>query len=308
MGSPDFALPSLEGLMKAGYTIPLVLSQPDRPAGRGRKIKSTAVASYAREHALNLETPETLRDADLRARVKELEPDLFVVIAYRLLPGRFLRIPRIGSINLHASLLPYYRGAAPIQHAIMDGQAESGLSTFLIDRGVDTGGVLDQLGMPISENETAGELHDRMMAASSGFLLETVDALFSGKAVAQVQKEGEYPLAPKLTAETRRVTFAKASRDVHNHIRALAPLPGALCEFRGQGMKLLRSQRSDVETLDLSLKTGSLAVDAGRLFVRCKDSFIEILELAPSGRRAMTARAWLQGVRLEEGECFSNLN
>jgi methionyl-tRNA formyltransferase len=307
MGSPEFARPSLQALLDAGYSVPLVLSQPDRPSGRGRKLKPTAISAFARDAGLPLETPETLRDAALRARVAKLEPDLFVVIAYRLLPPRFLRLPRLGAINLHASLLPAYRGAAPIQHALMDGQAKSGLSTFLIDRGVDTGGVLRQHEMPISANETAGELHDRMMDASASFLMETVDALFAGTIQGMTQEAGDFPLAPKLTAETRQLNFSEPPQRVHNRVRALSPTPAATCKFRDVGMKILRTQCCDHDSINpeqTAAPSGSLWAEGKRLFVTCGGGCLEVLELAPAGRRSMPASAWLSGVRLEPGEIF----
>jgi len=295
MGSPDFALPSLEGLLAEGHELALLLSRPDQPAGRGRGLRPTAVSAFARARGLPLETPERLRDEALRRRLAELRADLFVVVAYRILPAPLLELPRLGAINLHGSLLPDYRGAAPIERALMDGVARTGLSTFLLERGVDTGRILGQIETAVDENETAGELRARLMALGAPLLAQSVRQVLEGRHQPRPQPAGDFPLAPKLRAEDRALDFRQGARALHNRVRALSPEPGALALLRGQPLQVLRSR---VERDDGPGEPGRLRAARGRLFAACGSGELEVLELAPAGRRRMTAPAWLAGARL----------
>ncbi len=303
MGSPDFALPSLKALLAAGHEIALVLSRPDQPAGRGRRLCPTAVSSFALEQGLPLERPERLRDPALRQRLAELEADLFAVVAYRILPASLLELPRLGSINLHGSLLPHYRGAAPIERALMDGAERTGLSTFLLNRGVDTGLVLDQLEVAVPQDETSGELRARLMELGAPLLTSTVQAVLDGRAQGHPQPEGDFPLAPKLGPQDRLLDFQLDASYLHNRVRALSPSPGSLAMFRGQTLQLLRTR---VEESPQSGQAGRLRMVKGRLWVACGTGELEILELVPAGRPRMTAQAWLAGARLQAGESFES--
>jgi methionyl-tRNA formyltransferase len=299
MGSPDFALPSLAALLGAGHEIALVLSRPDQPAGRGRGLTPTAVAAFARERGLPLETPASLREPALRERLAALAPELFVVVAYRILPGSLLAVPRRGAINLHGSLLPDYRGAAPVERALMDGAARTGLTTFLLERGVDTGMILDQLAVEVGENETAGELRARLRELGAPLLADSVQAVLEGRHRPRPQQAGEFRTAPKLGPADRLLDFGGPARALHNRVRALSPEPGALAAFRGQPLQLLATR---VERETGSGRPGLLRREGGRLFASCGGGEVEILELAPAGRRRMAAAAWLAGARLGENE------
>jgi methionyl-tRNA formyltransferase len=295
MGSPAFALPSLRALREAGHEIALVLSRPDQPAGRGRRTSPTAVAAYAREEGLPLECPARLRDPALGGRLAESGAELFVVVAYRILPAALLDVPRLGSINLHGSLLPHYRGAAPIERALMDGVERTGLTTFLLERGVDTGRILGQLELAVGPDETAGELRERMMGAGAALLVESVAELLAGRGRLRPQPEGDFATAPKLGPADRLLDFHHPAAALHNQVRALSPEPGALARFRGQPLQLLRTR---VAEEGRPAAPGRLRSEGRRLFAACGVGELEVLELAPAGRRRMEARAWLAGARL----------
>lgn len=295
MGSPEFALPSLQLLLDAGHEVVLVLSRPDQPAGRGRTLTPTAVSAFARARGLPLETPARLRDPVLRDRLSELRPDLFVVVAYRILPPSLLAVPRLGSINLHGSLLPAYRGAAPVERALWNGEATTGLTTFLLEQGVDTGEILGATELCIGPDETAGELRERMSRAGAPLLAASVAAVLERRALPRRQPEGEFPLAPKLGPADRLLNFTLPAAHLHNRVRALSPEPGALALFRGQPLQVLRTSR--VPQAEPG-EPGRLQVRAKRLYLACGDGELEILELMPAGRKRLAAQAWLAGARL----------
>lgn len=299
MGSPDFALPCLRRLLQDGHEVPLVLSQPDRPAGRGRSTRPTAVSAWTRKQGLALRTPERLRDADLRAELAALQPDLFVVVAYRILPPRLIAIPPLGAVNLHASLLPAYRGAAPIQRALMDGRQQTGLSTFLIERGVDTGRILLQEELAIGDNETFAELHDRMLEVGPGLLSRTVTGLLAGTLESVEQSDAGSCPAPRLSPEDRRLDPALDARELHNRIRALSPVPGAQLMFRDRVIKVLRSRVLDEGRTGTP---GELSVTERCLRLQCGRGQLELVELAPAGKRPLRVADWLNGAQLRAGE------
>lgn len=299
MGSPAFALPSLRLLLDAGHEVALVLSRPDQPAGRGRVPTPTAVGAFARERGLPLETPARLRDPELRARLAALEPDLFVVVAYRILPPSLLAVPRLGSINLHGSLLPAYRGAAPVERAVWNGETTTGLTTFLLEQGVDTGEILGATELCIGPDETAGELRERMSRAGAPLLAASVAAVLEGRALPRRQPEGQFPGAPKLAAGDRVLDLGQPAERLHNQVRALSPEPGALAQFRGQLLQVLRTARVEAP---VDGPAGRLRRVGRRLFLACGEGEVEILELMPAGKRRMEAAAWLAGARLATEE------
>lgn len=299
MGSPAFALPSLQLLLDAGHEVALVLSRPDQPAGRGRVPTPTAVGAFARERGLPLETPARLRDPAVRDRLAALRPDLFVVVAYRILPPSLLAVPRLGSINLHGSLLPAYRGAAPVERAVWNGESTTGLTTFLLEQGVDTGEILGATELCIGPDETAGELRERMSRAGAPLLAASVAAVLEGRALPRRQPEGEFPGAPKLAPEDRILRLDGPAEQVHNQVRALSPEPGALVWFRGQLLQVLRTARVEAPQ---DGPAGRLRQTGRRLFLACGTGEVEILELMPAGKRRMEAAAWLAGARLGEDE------
>ncbi len=299
MGSPEFALPTFKRLLDDGHDVLSVLSQPDRPAGRGRKSRPTAVAAWAREAGLPVITPEKLRDAGLREELAALDADLFVVVAYRILPPRMIALPRLGAVNLHGSLLPAYRGAAPIQRALMDGVSQTGLTTFLIEKGVDTGRILLQETMQVGQDENLGQLHDRMMTVGAELMSKTVRGLLDGKLVSREQDDARSSPAPKLSIQDRALDPARDATSLHNTVRGLSPFPAALIELRGQPCKLLATRVIDEDSPG---EPGRLIRDGKRLLMECGQGLLELLEWAPSGRRAMAVRDWLNGTEVEAGE------
>lgn len=306
MGSPEFALPSLQALLDDGWQVPLVLSQPDRPAGRGQGTRSTAISAFARSRGLPLETPDDLLDPGLHQRLRACAAHWFVVVAYRLLPAELLALAPGGAINLHASLLPDFRGAAPIQRAILAGCTHSGLSTFRLEAGVDTGPILLQEALDIDPLETGGQLHDRMSLAGAQLLRLTLAGLAAGTLEPRPQPDTPgLRRAPKLGPRTRRLDFTRSALEVHNRIRALAPAPGAQCQFRGRMLQLLESR--PVEDDGEPGAPGELRIRRGSLRVCCGEGQVEILSLKPEGKGAQRAADWLNGVRPGPEDCFTRL-
>ncbi|HNV52943.1 MAG TPA: methionyl-tRNA formyltransferase, partial [Tenuifilaceae bacterium] len=234
MGTPDFAVEPLKAIVDAGYNVVAVVTVPDKPVGRGQKLQSSPVKQYAEEKGLLVLQPEKLRNEDFVNQLKELNPDIAVVVAFRMLPETVWSLPKIGTFNLHASLLPQYRGAAPINWAVINGEKKTGLTTFLLDKEIDTGNIIDQLEVLIDENETAGELHDKLMLLGGSMVVKTIQKLAEGNYTPTPQKNlavGELKAAPKIFKETCKVDWGKSYIQVHNFIRGLSPYPAAWSEM-----------------------------------------------------------------------------
>ena len=246
-----------------------------------------------------------MRDPDFLEELRKTEAELFVVVAFRLLPGRILRIPRLGAFNLHGSLLPAYRGAAPIQHALMDGKETTGLTTFLLDRGVDTGGILLQETTPILPEDDLGSLHDRMAVQGAALVQRTVDGLLAGCLTPTPQPTGEWPLAPRIEAATRQMDWHRSANLLHNQVRALSPVPAALCRLHDRWLKIFRTRVEDLPLGAAADPGRVLECDAEGPLVSCGARALRILELAPEGKRRMSAADWLRGYRLQAGEQMS---
>lgn len=298
MGTPDFAVPSLKKL--AGHhEIVAVITAPDKPAGRGKKITAPAIKKAALSLGLPVMQPSNLKDPGFLTELKALGADLFVVVAFRMLPDAVWQMPPLGTINLHASLLPDYRGAAPINRAIMNGETKTGLTTFFIEREIDTGKLLDQIEMPIGPDETAGELHDRMMEKGADLLLQTVGNIESGRINPVAQRlRGEVKTAPKLFREDCEIDWTRSVDAIHNHIRGLSPFPGAWTpaagvDFPDQAYKLLRSR---IATFQIAGQPGCiLLTDELRLFVKCGSGTLEVLELQAPGKKRMNTSDFMRG-------------
>ncbi len=308
MGTPDFAVPSLQKLAKH-HDVVGVITAPDKPAGRGKKLKGSAVKTAAEELGLHILQPTNLKDPEFVEALRNLGAELFVVLAFRMLPEVVWAMPAKGTINLHASLLPMYRGAAPINRAIMNGETESGLSTFFIEKEIDTGHVIDQVKMPIGPDETAGELHDRMMDAGADLLLKTVNSIENGEADGKPQADfgqSELKEAPKIFKEDCRIDWSLDSLKVHNHIRGLSPYPAAWTEAEnleskaGNTFKILAGKKVD----DKNLIPGDILIDDNRWFVGCGRGAYEILEIQAPGKKRMPVADFLRGFRPEEGFRF----
>jgi methionyl-tRNA formyltransferase len=293
MGTPDFAVPSLKILLDNGYSVVGVVTAPDKPGGR-QGIQQSAVKLFALEAGLPLLQPLKFKDPAFLEALQALKADLQVVVAFRMLPEIVWSMPKMGTMNLHGSLLPKYRGAAPINWAIIQGEKETGVSTFLLQHEIDTGDLLFQRTMPIGENETAGELHDRMMLVGAELLLESVKALEAGAVKPMPQADIEATHAPKIHTDTCRINFDQPTESVHNFIRGLSPYPGAWTML---GEKVLKVLRTEKEIADGVLpKSGELVVEGKKsLKIGTNDGFVRVLELQLEGKRRMAVQEFLNG-------------
>src|SRR5690554_1071327 len=244
MGTPEFAVTILERLIKEEYNIKAVVTAPDRPAGRGRKLQGSAVKESALQHNLPVLQPAQLKDEEFIQELKSFEPDLFIVVAFRMLPKVVWEIPPMGTFNLHGSLLPQYRGAAPINWAVINGETETGVTTFFIDEKIDTGQILLSDKLSIGENETAGELHDRMMILGAQTVTDTVELIRLGNAKPKPQPEGDLKAAPKISKQDCLLDLNKSITSVHNFIRGMSPYPTAW-------IKIQHKENNDIKTLKL---------------------------------------------------------
>jgi methionyl-tRNA formyltransferase len=302
MGNPEFAVPSLERLAKSRHRILSVVTNPDTQQGRGRRLMPSPVKRTALRLGYPVLQPKRLRDPSFIGRLEEMAPDLVVVVAFRILPDEVIAIPQIGAINLHASLLPRYRGAAPIQWAIINGEGETGVTTFLIDSGVDTGKILLQRRVTIGKDETAGQLHDRLMEVGADLVVETVDGLHEGTVVPVPQQgEGE-PRAPKLSKEDGRIVWTRHAEEIRNLIRGMNPFPGAYTVWRGGTLKIHRADTVEWETevgpgtiLKADPREGVIVATGG-------DGGLLLGEVQLPGKRPVTSAEWVRGYRVGIGE------
>ncbi|HTQ63315.1 MAG TPA: methionyl-tRNA formyltransferase [Puia sp.] len=299
MGTPEFAVPSLEALLQAEYNIVAVVTAPDKPAGRGMKINESAIKKYSLEKGLKILQPEKLKNPDFVGQLKLLKADLQVVVAFRMLPEIVWSMPRLGTINLHGSLLPQYRGAAPINWAIINGEKETGVTTFKLQQEIDTGNILLQESFPIGENETAGEVHDRMKIIGAQLLVKTVKGLIDGslKEKAQTTLDNGTVLkhAPKIFTDTCRIDWNKSVDEIHNLIRGLSPFPGAFTYFEGKQMKIFRSKKEFSIT---SEAPGNFQTDKKNfLKVTANNGYIHIEEMQLEGKKKMMINDFLRGYR-----------
>lgn len=303
MGTPDFAVGSLNALVEAGFDVAAVVTAPDKPAGRGRELRISAVKKRALELGLRVIQPDRLRDPVFLETLNSLNASLFVVVAFRMLPEVVWTKPPLGTINLHASLLPQYRGAAPINWAIINGETETGVTTFFIRHEIDTGDIIDQESVPIGPDDNVGTLHDRLMRTGAMLLTRTVASILNGTAQRRAQtvrpSHGETILrhAPKLDQENCRIDWTRSARPIHDHVRGLSPSPGAwthlLSSARGRlNFKVYATRPADGTSLGTP---GSVHQQVERLFVACGSGMIELLEVQPEGRRRMTASEFLRG-------------
>ena len=298
MGTPDFAVPSLEILHKNGFEIAGVVTSTDKLGGRGNKqLLQSPVKKYALEHNIPVLQPSKLKSPEFLAELQGLNANLQVVVAFRMLPEAVWNMPALGTFNLHGSLLPKYRGAAPINWAIINGDTETGVTTFFIKHEIDTGDVIFQEKMSIGPNETAGEVHDRMMQLGAKVVLETVQAIESGSVQLKKQDETLVSKAPKIFRETCEIQFDQTASQVHNFIRGLSPYPGAWTLLDGVECKILKAAPEIIPT---NLSPGSWSSD-GKSFLKiaCRDGFIQLLELQLQGRKRMDVKSFLNGYRMQ---------
>jgi len=308
MGTPEFAVASLDLLHRSGFTIAAVITAPDKPAGRGRKMHRSAVKEYALKHKLALLQPESLKDYSFIEELKRLNADLQVVVAFRMLPRMVWDMPSSGTINLHASLLPDYRGAAPMNWAIINGETETGLTTFFLNENIDTGDIIMREKVAIGENETLGDLHDRMKILGAELLVKTVEAIRDGKVMglsqAQLMNDGRKLMpAPKIHKEDCRINWEKNANDIYNLIRGLSPVPGAytfLIDNSGYSsqMKIFKADRF----LEKHDKNPGCVETDGKNYLRIFAGlgWIEPAEIQLEGKRRMTTAEWLRGTNISD--------
>ncbi|RPH33226.1 MAG: methionyl-tRNA formyltransferase [Bacteroidales bacterium] len=305
MGTPDFAVEPLKALVNAGCNVIGVVTVPDKPAGRGQKIQSSPVKQYAQGKGLRIMQPEKLKNPEFIDELASLKPDIAVVVAFRMLPESVWTIPRIGTFNLHASLLPQYRGAAPINWAIINGEERTGVTTFLIDHEIDTGKVIFSEEINVSENETAGELHDRLMVIGAELVLKTVKGLADNciKPISQenlLKTDRIIKSAPKIFRDTCRIDWSKTAQEIHNLIRGLSPYPAAWTEITFDNGSSIQAKilRSSLIEKKHNLEFGSIKIDGKNVLqVACSDEFISIAEIQLAGKRPMKTSDMLNGLR-----------
>ena len=299
-GTPRFAVPTLEKLVETGYPVALVVTQPDRPKGRGLEL----VASPVKESALQLKLPITQPDRiknndEFRAQLTALNPDAIIVVGYgRLIPQWMLDLPRFGNINLHASLLPKYRGAAPIQWAITNGETATGVTTMRIDAGLDTGDILLQQELPIAPDDTAETLAPRLAAIGADLMVETLRGLESGAIQPRPQENSQASLAPILKKEDGLIDFSRPAAEIFNRIRGFQPWPGTYTKFRNKNLQILKAH-----TAGEAIPAAAMRIQGDKLLVGCgQDSSLELLELQLEGKKRSSAHDFIQGYRPNPGE------
>lgn len=306
MGTAEFGLPSLERLLESSHTVQAVVTGPDRRKGRGLKVVHSPVKAFAEEKHIPILQPERLHNAEFVSTLKEYHPDLFVVVAFRILPREVFEIPVQGTINLHASLLPKYRGAAPIQWALIRGEKRTGVTTFFIDERIDTGNLILQKEMGIDENETAGQLHDKLALLGAEVLLETVELIGLGRAVRKPQDDGQATTAPKLKKEEGRIDWSKKAIDIKNHVRGMNPFPGAFTEWKGRIVKVHRTQLA-TDGMERGVPGEVVRIDSrAGLIVSTGEGALSLAELQPEGKRRMSGLEFVRGYRVKEGDVFGS--
>lgn len=303
MGTPEFAVASLDALIKEGFNVVGVVTAPDKPAGRGMQLQQSAVKQYALGHQLQVLQPVKLKDPAFLDQLRALKPDIQVVVAFRMLPELVWNLPPLGSVNLHASLLPQYRGAAPINWAIINGESETGLTTFRLRHEIDTGDMLLQTRIPIGENEHAGALHDRMKVIGAGLLVQTLKKIARNelKSVPQEEATGVANTAlrhaPKIFTENCRIDFSRTVAEVHNLIRGLSPFPGAYTELNGKMLKIYDSRKDETNAVNFP-PPGTLVTDGKKILrFACSDGYIRVNQLQVAGKKRMSAEEFLRGYR-----------
>ena len=307
MGTPDFAVAALDKLVSGGYNVVGVITMPDKPVGRHQNtLQASPVKQYAQQKGIPVLQPEKLKDETFLAALDALQPDLQIVVAFRMLPEVVWNRPRLGTFNLHAALLPQYRGAAPINWAVINGDTETGVTTFFLDHNIDTGRVIRRVPVPISDTDTAGDVHDRLMTLGADVVAETVDMILAGnvQAIPQEEMMTDAPLrpAPKIFKETCRLDTALNVKRAYDFVRGLSPYPAAWLEAHIDGkpfaIKLFRTEK---EFSAHAYAPGTLVTDGHKVLkLALSDGFLIIRDLQPAGKKRMPADSWLNGLRLAD--------
>lgn len=302
-GTPAFAVPTLKLALRAGYDVPLVVTQPDRPVGRGQQITAPPVKTAAMEAGIRVAQPEKIKNnAELRAELEAIAPEAILVVAYgRIIPRWMLELPRLGNLNLHASLLPKYRGAAPVQWAIANGEAATGATTMRLDEGLDTGDILLQREMALAPSMTATDVFPLLAEMGADLMMETLRELDAGRITPRKQDEAKATLAPILTRADGRMDFSQPAMTLYNRWRGFQPWPGAWTMLGGKKLAVHRMLPTEVRGARPRLP-GEMLVEQGTMFAACGEgSWLELVEVQPEGKRRMTAGEFLRGHAVESG-------
>ncbi|MCF6212640.1 MAG: methionyl-tRNA formyltransferase [Flavobacteriaceae bacterium] len=301
MGTPYFAVPSLRALISNNYKVVGVVTAPDKPAGRGRKIQFSDIKKEALKLNIRLLQPNNLKSPNFLESLKELNANLQIVVAFRMLPKSVWSMPKYGTFNLHASLLPKYRGAAPINWAIINGETKSGVSTFFIDEKIDTGAIIYQAEADINSNETAGQLHDTLMELGSRLIIKTVKAIDKGKVTTTIQPNTKMSLAPKLNQDNCRIDWQDKVTIIHNKIRGLSPYPTAWSYLINNNQQIkIKIYKSSISSDAHNFEFGKIIADKKRLKIACNGGFLELKELHLAGKKRMDAISLLNGLQFSE--------
>jgi methionyl-tRNA formyltransferase len=302
-GTPQFAVPTLESLIAAGHNVSLVVSQPDRPQGRGLALAPSPVKQCAERHKLRLEQPEKIKNnSEFRALLEDLAADAIIVVGYgRIIPPWMLSLPKYGNINLHGSLLPKYRGAAPIQWAIAEGETVSGATTMLLNEGLDTGDILQQHELAIEADECGISYGHRLAVVGADLMVETIKGLELGNITPQPQDHSRATLAPILKKEDGRADFTVSAKRIYNRLRGFQPWPGCFTNFRGKKLAIVSARPESA----INQNPGTLVVAGDKLLVACgEETGLELMEVQPEGKRKMLAGDFIRGYRPENGEAL----
>ena len=311
MGTPDFAVGPLEALLAGGHEVVCVLTQADKPKGRGHQLQAPPVKEAALKAEIPVLQPLKMKDPELWEKLRSYGADLFVVAAYgKILPQEVLSIPPRGCAHSHASLLPAYRGAAPIQWAVIDGQKETGITTMLMDAGLDTGDILRQYPVAIAEDETGGSLFDKLQKLGGEAILDTIRGLEDGSITPVKQGEMTTPYAAMLSKEAGNVEWTKSAAEIERLVRGLDPWPGTYSVLTGKTIRFRKTAKVPEESAAAlqgkeAPAPGTLLPQGGKMYVMTGSGLLEIRELQPEGKKPMPADAWMRGARLAEGSCFT---
>lgn len=311
MGTPIFAVATLKKLVKENYNIVAVVTSPDKPAGRGQQVQESEVKQFASQHNIPVLQPEKLKSQEFIEQLKLLNPDLQIVVAFRMLPEVVWQLPKYGTFNLHASMLPQYRGAAPINHAIINGENQTGVSTFFLEQDIDTGKIIFQEAIPIEPDEVAGELHDRMMEIGANLVVRTVAAIGKGEiskiSQADFIKKGEVlKTAPKIFRANCKINWDLDGMAIHNHIRGLSPYPAAWTELHRENgeviaLKIHKSKFTPSIANDKEFKAGSI-IEHFKIYTLT--GILEVLEVQAAGKKKIKASEFLLGFKFKDGDLF----
>lgn len=293
MGTPEFAVPSLEILLKNKYDVCAVVTVPDRKKGRGLQVSYSKVKEFAISKDLKILQPDNLKDENFISELTQLKPDLIIVVAFRILPKEVYNIPKLGAFNLHSSLLPKYRGAAPINRALINGDKETGVTTFFLKDKVDTGNIIIQKKILIDENDDAGSLHDKLALIGAECVLETVKLIETGNVNPILQDESSASPAPKIFKEDCKIDWTKNSSEIHNFIRGLSPYPAAFSILENKIVKIFKSNLSEFPKLS---SPGSIKFIEKKMYVSTNDNLIEIPELQLEGKKRISAKDFMNGI------------